>query len=138
MPGDGRLEADGVGRRPCGHCGVARPVKAHSTGCEECLAGGDDLGGAVAVPVVRLGGLLGQLPQQARASPLRGNRPPHRRSVATRATVLVLRPSASSEISARSGAAQEPIARDDESGTTLGQRSSSVVSGHHGTGPSVA
>ena len=41
MPGDGRLEVDGVGRRPCAHGGVARPVQAHSTGCEECLAGGD-------------------------------------------------------------------------------------------------
>ena len=42
MPGDGRPEEHRVGRRPCGHCGVARPVQAHSTGCEECLAGGDD------------------------------------------------------------------------------------------------
>ena len=37
---------------------------------------------------------------------------------------------ASSEIGARWGAAREPIARDDESGTTLGQRSWSVVSVH--------
>ena len=42
MPGDGRLEADGVGRRPCGHGVVGQPVQASSSGCEECLAGGED------------------------------------------------------------------------------------------------
>src|SRR5450755_3203905 len=42
---------------------------------------------------------------------------------------------ASSEIGARSGAAREPIARDDESGTTLGQRQRGLADVLAGRGP---
>src|SRR5215203_2948474 len=51
------------------------------------------LGRAVAVPVLRLGRLLGRLAEPARPSPLRGDRPPRRRPAAPRLTpALVLCP----------------------------------------------
>jgi uncharacterized UBP type Zn finger protein len=37
-----RQEADRAERRPCGHVAVAHPVRPHSTGCQECLARGDE------------------------------------------------------------------------------------------------
>ena len=40
MPGNGRQHR--VGPRPCVHGGVGQPVQASSSGCEECLAGGED------------------------------------------------------------------------------------------------
>ncbi len=58
------------------------PCRRTSTGREECLAGGDDWVELWLCQSCGSGGLLGHLPQRARASPLRGNRPPHRRSVA--------------------------------------------------------
>jgi uncharacterized UBP type Zn finger protein len=37
-----RHEADRVEPRPCSHIAVTHPIQPHSTGCNECLARGDD------------------------------------------------------------------------------------------------
>jgi uncharacterized UBP type Zn finger protein len=42
MPGTRRHGVGRADRRPCGHVAAAHPVETHSTGCLECLAGGDD------------------------------------------------------------------------------------------------
>jgi uncharacterized UBP type Zn finger protein len=42
MPGTRRHGAGRVDRGVCGHVADAHPVQPHSTGCQECLARGDD------------------------------------------------------------------------------------------------
>ena len=42
MAGASRHEADSAGPRPCVHLAVTCLVQPHSTGCQECLARGDD------------------------------------------------------------------------------------------------
>jgi uncharacterized UBP type Zn finger protein len=42
MAGASRHETEPVQRRPCGHLALTHPVEPHSTGCQECLARGDD------------------------------------------------------------------------------------------------
>lgn len=42
MPGARRRGAGRVNRHPCGHVAAVNPVQPYSTGCQDCLANGDD------------------------------------------------------------------------------------------------
>ena len=80
------------GPRRCAHVAAAPNVEPLSTGCPQCREHGEGWV-ELAVLVVRLGSMLGQLTKPARQSPLRRDRPPRRRPTARRRTpALVLRP----------------------------------------------